>query len=66
MALSRKENGCERYDAFLKENGIIIVERWANQAVLDLHKTQQHFSDLVSFIEIHSLDLTITSVSSLL
>lgn len=66
VILSRKENGCERYDAFIKENGIVIVEAWTNQPMLDLHQTQQHFLNLVAFIEKHNLELTITPVSSLL
>ena len=66
VVFSRKENGCERYDAFIKENGIVIVEAWTKQTMLDLHQTKQHFLNLVAFIEKHNLVITITPVSSLL
>lgn len=41
VALSREEPGCVRFEAFESQTvpgTIIVVERWASQAVLDQHR----------------------------
>lgn len=64
VAQSRAEKGCIRYEVFKKIGSIVIIEAWVDDAALEEHKTQKHFTDLVTFIESNDVVLTISELSS--
>jgi quinol monooxygenase YgiN len=45
--LSRQEPGCVRFEAFESQTtagSFILIERWASQAALDVHRTAEGFT----------------------
>lgn len=49
--LSRREQGCIKYDLFTKEDGYIVFEEWESSDALEMHKKTDHFKRLVEAIE---------------
>lgn len=41
------EKGCEEYAFYIDGDQFVMVERWSDQAALDLHGQTPHFSELV-------------------
>lgn len=47
--LSRQEPGCVRFEAFESQtvpNTFVLIERWASQAELDVHRTAEGFKTI--------------------
>jgi len=42
-----QEDGCEQYEFYIDGDCLIMLERWASQAALDLHTQTKHFSEFV-------------------
>lgn len=62
---SLKETGCLKYEAFRKEDSIVIIEAWEDDESLEQHKKRKHFTDLVNFIESNDVVLSVSSISSI-
>lgn len=62
IASSPSEQGCLRYEAFIKPEGIIIIEAWESDKDLEKHKQAKPFMELVSFVEKNNVTLVITEV----
>lgn len=39
--LSRREQGCIKYDLITKEDGYIVFEEWESTDALEMHKSQR-------------------------
>lgn len=39
--LSRREQGCIKYDLFTKDDGYIVFEEWESADALEMHKNQR-------------------------
>ncbi len=51
VKLSRREQGCIKYDLFTKDNGYIVFEEWEDSAAFELHKKSEHFQRLINAIQ---------------
>jgi quinol monooxygenase YgiN len=55
------EEGCEQYESFIDGDTFITIERWTNQALLDIHLQQEHVATYVpkmkECIENHTFDV---------
>ncbi|MGR6873698.1 putative quinol monooxygenase [Pseudomonas sp. HK3] len=41
------EDGCEQYESFIDGNTFITIERWRDQASLDIHLNASHVEEYV-------------------
>lgn len=57
--LSRREQGCIKYDLITKEDGYIVFEEWESTAALEMHKKSEHFKRLVEAIERDNASISI-------
>jgi quinol monooxygenase YgiN len=44
------EQGCEQYESFIDGNTFITIERWKNQASLDIHLKASHVEKYVPML----------------
>ncbi|MEX9568856.1 putative quinol monooxygenase [Providencia vermicola] len=57
--LSRREQGCIKYDLFTKDDGYIVFEEWESADALEMHKKTAHFKLLVEAIERDNASISI-------
>ncbi|KAF0222837.1 MAG: hypothetical protein FD133_936 [Erysipelotrichaceae bacterium] len=59
---SRAEAGNISYDYFLaldSKDGLLLVEKWVDQASLDLHRTTPHFAQVQALRKIYVLESSV-------
>lgn len=63
--LSRKDEGCLKYDYYLsleKDNQILLVERWESEEALELHRKTGHYAKAKELSAKYDLDKEIIRI----